>query len=179
VGRIEGAGTGGVRRFVAIAGAGFDSRTAQTVNSGIRYLSGPAAYVLGAIVTALDFRPFQLTITTDGATRELAAMFVSIANTPTTGGGMRIAPDARIDDGYLDICLVGAVPNGELLWQLTNVFKGAHVHHPAVCMLRARSVRLSADPPQPLLIDGEVCGTTPATIQLDRHALAVKAPPWT
>jgi diacylglycerol kinase (ATP) len=175
VGVIEGAGTGGKRHFLVLAGTGFDARTAQTVNNGIRWLSGAPAYVWGAVVTLARFEPFDLTLTVDnGLPRRTRAMFVSIANGPMTGGGMRIAPDARLDDGRFDICLAAEVSKATLLYQLTQVFQGAHVKHPAVTMLRATSAEIDADPPQPLLVDGEVIGTTPARISILPGALPIK-----
>jgi len=167
VGVIEGKGTEGERHFLVLSGTGFDARTARTVNSGIRGLSGPLAYVWGAILTLKDFEPFALTLTLDDdAPRRLQAMFVSFANVETTGGGMKIAPGACADDGFLDICLVGKVSKVTLLYQLSQVFSGKHILHPAVSLLKARRLTVEADPPQPLLIDGEVCGTTPAMVRL-------------
>ncbi len=177
IGTVLGRGMDSPRHFLVICGTGYVAQTARTVNAGIRYLSGAAAYVLGAILTLRTFRPFQLTLSLDsGAAQVSSAMFVSVCNTETTGGGMKIAPGAQPDDGLLDICLVQSVPKTTLLYQLTQVFAGKHVGHPAVSMLRASRVTLDADPPQPLLIDGEVIGTTPATVTLARHALAIKVP---
>jgi diacylglycerol kinase (ATP) len=177
VGTIEGKDTGGPRRFLVITGTGYDAQTARTVNEGISYLSGAPAYVWGAILTARKFTPFRLSLTLDdGEKIETPAMFVSVANTETTGGGMKIAPGAQPDDGLFDICLVREVNKWDLLWQLTKVFDGSHVNHPAVTMLRGSRVTLDADPPQPLLIDGEVCGTTPATITIQRQALPLMVP---
>jgi diacylglycerol kinase (ATP) len=177
IGTIEGEGTGGPKHFLAIAGMGFDACTARTVNTGIKHLSGASAYVWGAILTARRFEPFRFTLTLDGgAARQGMAMFISIANTATTGGGMKIAPGAQIDDGLLDICLVEEVGKLQLLWQMTKVFEGAHVKHPAVTILRASRVTVEAEPPQPLLIDGEVCGTTPAKVTIQSRILPVKAP---
>lgn len=177
VGVVEGAGTNGPRHFLVLTGTGFDARTAQTVNEGVKWISGAPAYIYGAIATLRQFTPFALTLTLDdGETRQQQAMFVSIANAETTGGGMKIAPGATVDDGLLDLCLVGAVSKAALLYQLTQVFSGAHVKHPAVTMLRASKITFDADPPQPLLIDGEVLGTTPATVSLLPGALPMKVP---
>ncbi|BDI33152.1 lipid kinase [Capsulimonas corticalis] len=176
VGVIEGAGFDGPRHFLVIAGTGFDARTAQTVNNGVKWIAGAPAYVIGAVKTLMGFSPFALTLTADGEKRETRAMFVSVANAETTGGGMKIAPGAKVDDGQFDICLVGAVSKLTLLHQLTKVFDGAHVRHPAVTILRASEITLEADPPQPLLIDGEVLGTTPAKITLLRGALPMLVP---
>ena len=167
VGVIEGKGTEGERHFLVLSGTGFDARTAQTVNRGIRGLSGPLAYVWGAILTLRDFQPFALTLTLDHEPpRKTKAMFVSFANVETTGGGMKIAPGAHLDDGFLDVCLVAEVSKLTLLYQLSQVFSGRHLLHPAVSLLRAQTLTVDAAPPQPLLIDGEVCGTTPATVRL-------------
>ena len=177
IGLIEGEGTGGPRHFLVLAGTGFDARTAQTVNSGIRFLSGPLAYVWGAISTLWTFKPFALTFALgDAPPRRVQAMFVSFANAETTGGGMKIAPGALVDDGYLDICLVEAVSKLTLLYNLTQIFSGRHVRCPAVTLLRAKCLTVDADPPQPLLIDGEVLGTTPATIKLLPGALPFLVP---
>ena len=177
VGTITGDGTGGAQHFLVIAGTGFDAHTARTVNEGISYLHGAPAFVWGAILTAQKFVPFQLTLTIDGgAPLTTEAMFVSLANMPMTGGGMKIAPDAQPDDGQLDICLVRKVGKLQMLWQLTKIFDGSHVRHPAVSMLRGATITLDADPPQPLLIDGEVCGSTPATVTIRRQLLPVKVP---
>ena len=177
VGLIEGSGTSGPRHFLVLSGTGFDARTAQTVNAGIRFLSGPLAYVWGAIVTLWSFKPFTLTFALDDRpSRSVKAMFVSFANAETTGGGMKIAPGAKVDDGWLDICLVEAVPKMTLLYNLTQIFSGRHLRCSAVSMHRAQCLTVDADPSQPLLIDGEVCGTTPATIKILPGALPFLVP---
>jgi diacylglycerol kinase (ATP) len=177
IGVIEGEGTGGPKHFLVLAGTGYDARTAQTVNSGIRFLTGPLAYIWGAVLTLWKFQPFTLTLTLDDAPpRKLQAMFVSFANAETTGGGMKIAPGAQVDDGCLDICLVAEVSKPTLLYNLTQIFSGRHVRCSAVTMLKAKCLTVDADPPQPLLIDGEVCGTTPATITLLPGALPFLVP---
>lgn len=177
VGVIDGTGTGGPRHFLVLAGTGYDARTAQTVNSGIRFLSGPLAYVWGAIRTLVTFKPFTLTLTLDDAApRTLRAMFVSFANAETTGGGMKIAPGAVVDDGFLDVCLVAEVSKPTLLYNLTQIFSGRHLLSSAVSMHRVKSLTVDADPPQPLLVDGEVVGTTPATVHILPGALPFLVP---
>ncbi|MBV9851567.1 MAG: diacylglycerol kinase family lipid kinase, partial [Armatimonadetes bacterium] len=132
VGVMEGRGTDGPRRFLVAAGTGYVADVAKTVNQGIRFVSGPAAYVWGAVTTLREFTPFHLTLDVDGETTEADAMFLAIANAPVTGGGMKLAPAARVDDGMLEVCLVGAVSKPTLLYELTRVFQGTHVNNPAV-----------------------------------------------
>ena len=177
VGVIDGAGTGGPRHFLVLAGTGYDARTARTVNSGIRFLSGPLAYIWGAVLTLVRFQPFVLTLTLDDTQpRTLKAMFVSFANAETTGGGMKIAPGARVDDGFLDVSLVAEVSKLTLLYNLTQIFSGRHLRCAAVSMYRVKHLIVDADPPQPLLIDGEVVGTTPATVRILPGALPFLVP---
>jgi YegS/Rv2252/BmrU family lipid kinase len=176
VGVVRGTGFEGPRHFFVICGTGFDAKTAQTVNSGIRFISGAPAYIWGSLVTLAKFEPFELTVTTETETRNLQAMFVSVANAATTGGGMLIAPGAVVDDGFLDLCVVGKVSKATLAYQLTQVFSGAHTRHPAVSMIRGKEITLDALPAQPLLIDGEVIGTTPASISVIPQALSILVP---
>jgi diacylglycerol kinase (ATP) len=177
MGTVEGTGIDGPRHFIVLAGTGFDAQTARTVNNGIKWISGAPAYIFGAIATLIRFKPFELKLTLDdGVTRRTKAMFVSIANAPSTGGGMLIAPEAKLNDGLFEICLVAAVPKIQLLYQLTKVFEGKHVLHPAVSMLKSSTVSIEADPPQPILIDGEVMGTTPFKITIIPKALRIRIP---
>jgi len=177
VGTVEGEGTNGQRHFLVLAGAGFDSRTAQRVNAGLKWLSGASAYVVGAILTLRTFEPFDLTLTIDsGEIIKTKAMFVSLANTANTGGGMILAPGATVTDGQLDICVVSKVKKHVLLYELSRVFKGNHVLNPAVRMVKTASATVTADPPQPLLIDGEVIGTTPLKVGILPGALKMRVP---
>ena len=176
VGVMEGRGTDGPRRFLVVAGTGYVADVAATVNRGVKFLSGSAAYVWGAITTLRRFTPFHLTLDVDGHTVETDAMFLAVANTPVTGGGMKLTPAARVDDGMLEVCLVGAVPKPTLLYELTRVFQGTHVQNPAVTMLRGTRITVDADPPQILWVDGDTMGTTPATFTVLPGALPVKVP---
>ena len=75
------------------------------------------------------------------------AMFSVLSNSPRFGGGMRIAPEARLDDGLLDLVLVSQVSRFELLRSLPKVYSGRHATHPAVRMHRTRSATVSSDRP--------------------------------
>ena len=176
VGVMEGQGTNGPRRFLVVAGTGYVAEVAKTVNQGIKFLSGSAAYVWGAITALREFTPFHLTLDVDGVRMETDAMFLAIANTPVTGGGMKLAPEARVDDGMLEVCLVGAVSRSMLLYELTRVFQGTHVNNPAVTMRRGTRIMVDADPPQLLWVDGDTMGSTPATFTLLPGALPILVP---
>jgi len=169
------------RWFINVAGCGFDAVVAQRVNkqrskAGWRHIRGTAAYVVALVQSLIAFRPAALRLTLDGQTRELRAMLCTVANAPSYGGGMLVAPDAAIDDGFFDLCLIGDTGRLEFLRAFPRVFKGTHVTHPKVTMLRAKHIKIESDPPLPILVDGDVMGTTPAEFSLTPHAIEVMAP---
>jgi YegS/Rv2252/BmrU family lipid kinase len=166
-----------MRRFLVAAGVGYIADTAVTVNSGIRYLRGMPAYILGAVQTLRGFQSKEITLQIDNCPpRVVNAMLISISNVATTGGGMQIAPGALADDGKLNICLVRKISKLELLRQLPNVIKGKHINHPAVEMFTATTVKLSCEKSLKLWIDGEVIGSTPAKIAIEPNKLPILLP---
>lgn len=169
-------GRAGERWFINVAGCGLDAVVAERVNRGFRHVRGTAAYVVAVLHALATFRPAYMRVIADGETRELRAMLCCLANAQSYGGGMKIAPEARIDDGLLDLCIVGETSCWEFLRTFPRVFKGTHVTHPKVTMLRARHVLLESEPPLPVLIDGEVIGTTPREFEIVPQAIEVMTP---
>ena len=72
-------------------------------------------------------------------------LFVAIANGAYYGGGMRIAPDAALDDGWLDVCIVGDISRLTAIRELPNLYRGTHVRNPAVSVHRARHLEISGE----------------------------------
>lgn len=103
-------------------------------------------------------------------------MLCAIANATSYGGGMLVAPQAQLDDGQFDICLIGEARRGEFLRAFPRVFKGTHISHPKVSMLRGRVITLHSEPPLPVLVDGDVRGTTPVRFWIEPKTLRVRAP---
>lgn len=104
------------------------------------------------------------------------AMMVAVGNAPSYGGGMHITPDASIDDGQLDVCLVGALSRTRFAAAFPKVFAGTHVRHPAVTMLRGTVVEVEADRPFRVYADGEPMGYVPVRYEVEPLALEVVAP---
>ena len=125
---------------------------------GFRHLRGTAAYVAAVYQSLMRFRAARMRVTVDGEARELRGMLCCIANSQSYGGGMRVAPEARIDDGLFDLCLLADATKWEFLCAFPRVFRGTHTTHPKVTMLRGRVIEVESDPPLPVLIDGEVTG---------------------
>lgn len=141
--------------FSTYAGVGFDSETARRAHQGHRVLSGHAIYVWAVLRTLVDFRPPRLTVEHDGGRFDGPAMFVTLANGPAFGGGMRIAPAARNDDGVLDLVIVRSIPRRTLLTVFPKVYAGRHVGHPAIEIVPTRRARIALDREMVAYADGE------------------------
>jgi diacylglycerol kinase (ATP) len=167
--------TGGRRHYVAVASAGFDARVNERANAW-RWPRGRARYVLAVLRELVSFRPIPFELAADGAAGSRRAMLVSVANGPSLGGGMLVAPAARADDGALDLLVVGPLSVPAFLAVFPKVFRGAHVGHPAVELSTVRSVRLGA-PGMVVYADGERVAAGAVDISVVPRALAVLAAP--
>lgn len=167
----------GERIYVNVAGAGFDSAVNETANRMKPRLHGTATYIVALVKTLRRFTPANFTITLDGEdSRTLPAMMIAFGNGRSYGGGMRVCPNASLADGFLEICIVQAMGKGEFLRSFPKVFRGTHVRHPKVEMLRAAQVRIAADRDVQIYADGEPAGLLPATLTVLPHALRVVMP---
>jgi diacylglycerol kinase (ATP) len=171
--RVE--GPGWERHFVCVGGAGFDSEVNAYANT-ITRLRGAARYVVAVFRTLARFQPTEFTVRVDGDERTLGAMMVAVANAPQYGGGMKVCPDASLDDGLLDVCVVRAMPRRTFVALFPRVFTGRHVTLPLVIMLRGQKVEIEAARPFDVYGDGERLGPLPATFSAVAGALKVAAP---
>jgi YegS/Rv2252/BmrU family lipid kinase len=165
----------GGRTFVGIASLGFDSDANRIANDAPARL-GSLVYVYGALRALAAWKTARFALRLDGEPLEFSGYSVAAANAPGYGGGMLLAPEARLDDGRFDVVLTGHLPKRRFLLVLPKVFKGEHVHSPAYRMVRAREVHVDADRPFVLYADGDPIGATPVTIRLVPAALQVLAP---
>jgi diacylglycerol kinase (ATP) len=104
---------------------------------------------------------------------------IAVGNGPAYAGGMHITPAARMDDGLLDVTVVGPLSKPAFLWSFPRVFKGTHVTHPAVRTFTAERVELASldgSAPMDVYADGERVGPLPATMEAVRDALTVRVP---
>lgn len=165
------------RAFVSIASAGFDSVANRIANEAPRALGG-FVYAYGALRALATWSPVQMEVEIDppGTARSFSAYTVAAANSGVYGGGMRLAPDASLTDGLLDVVIVGAVSRGRFLRHLPKVFRGEHVRLDNVHVLRARAVRISAERPFDLYADGDPIGALPALVRSLPAAVRVLVP---
>ncbi len=161
---VERARTGVTRRIdllrvgetfsVSYVGVGFDSEVTRFANE-VRVLRGPLIYFYSVIHTLITFEPPRMRVVHDGGEFEGRVMFTVVSNLPRFGGGMRIAPEAQIDDGLLDLVIVREMPKSVLLSIFPKVYGGKHVGHPAVTIVRTRHAEITIDRPMTLYGGGE------------------------
>jgi diacylglycerol kinase (ATP) len=129
---------------IGYAGVGFDSEVTRFANE-TKILRGPLIYFYAVIHTLITFQPPRMKVVWDDGAFEGKVMFTVVNNLPRFGGGMRIAPDAKIDDGLLDLVIVREVPKSLLLSIFPKVYNGRHVGHPAVTIVRTRRAEITID----------------------------------
>jgi YegS/Rv2252/BmrU family lipid kinase len=162
-------------RFLCIASCGFDSDANRIANE-TTLVGGAAVYAYAALRALWQWRPALFTVTVDGESRSFSGYSVAIANSQAYGGGMFVAPDARLDDGELDVITTADGPKREFLRGLPSVFKGAHVARPDVEMRRGAIVEVTADRPFDVYADGDRITELPARIGVLPAALELIAP---
>jgi diacylglycerol kinase (ATP) len=160
------------RRYVNIAGVGFDAVVADRANRS-RVPGSTLPYLAAIGRTLAGYQNVEVTISCGGQARTERVWAVLVANGRWFGGGMKIVPAAEIADGRLDLAILGDIGKGDLLRTLPRVFSGRHVDHPRFHTETATEVRVEC--PSPLLVelDGEVVGQTPATFSVLPAALLV------
>jgi YegS/Rv2252/BmrU family lipid kinase len=163
------------RAFVGIASCGFDS-VANRIANETRLVRGNLVYTYGGLRALVGWQPASFELELDGAVRTLDGMTVAIANGAAYGGGMMLAPEARLDDGLLDVVMIGETSRLQFLRGLQRVFKGTHVELPGVEVVRAREVRVDADRRFMVYADGDPVGELPVRACCLPSAIRVIAP---
>lgn len=163
--------------FLNAAGLGFDAEVAAYAAGLPRTFGGTVPYVWGALSTLRSFRPLELDVTVDQERLSGEYMLVAIANGSGYGGGMQIAPLARTDDGLLDVCLIGAVSPLAAVGLLAKVFRGHHLRHPKVQVLRGSQIRLRPQRQARVHLDGESLLSDSLEVTVHPKALSVVRPP--
>ena len=169
------AGELGGRLFFNVAGVGFDARLAGAFNKRTR--RGAAGYAAAALREAARYEPARYTVTADGAATSGRALLVAVANTRQYGNRAIIAPNARPDDGRLDLVIVPPVGLLPACWHLPRLFRGTLDGLRGVRMCPVRAGEIAASEPLAFHVDGEVVsGDSALRVAVHANALPVRAP---
>jgi diacylglycerol kinase (ATP) len=159
--------------FFNSASAGFDAIVNRRANR-MKFPKGPSRYTIAMLLELVSFNALKYRAKVNGKDREIEGMLCAVANGPSYGGGMLVAPEASVDDGMLDLFIVHKISKPELIKVFPKVFTGEHVSHPAVEIVRATEVTLISSG-VPVYADGEPAGMLPMTVSIAPKSLKVLA----
>ncbi|RJL35960.1 diacylglycerol kinase [Bailinhaonella thermotolerans] len=160
--------------FLSVAACGFDARVNERANR-MAFPRGRARYAAATLAELARLRPIPYTITLDGEKIETEAALVAVGNTSMYGGGMRVCPAARPDDGLLDVCVIKAGTAWDLVRNFPRIYTGTHTSHPSVTTYQARHVALEA-PGVIAYADGERITPAPLTCTVVPGVVKVLTP---
>jgi diacylglycerol kinase (ATP) len=184
LGTISDAGTTQKHYFCCVAGVGLDAEVARQANKLPRWLRGRGGYALILVPKIFSFAPFPMKVLAaadngagDWSLRsDQTTMLASFANGPLYGGGMKIAPRAKMDDGLLDVCIVQGLDPFKLFCLFPTVYSGRHLKIREVQYFQSTAVRVETEHPLDVYADGEFVCRTPVDISVQGAALKVIAP---
>jgi diacylglycerol kinase (ATP) len=173
----------GIRYFCSVAGVGLDAEAARRANNLPRWLRGHGGYALSLAPALFRFTPLAMKISTPAPDSnawkirsDQRTMLAAFANTSCYGGGMKIAPQAKLDDGLLDVCVIAGIGRFKLACRFPTVYFGRHMHIREVEYFRARSVRVETEYPLDVYADGEYVCRTPVEVSVQSEALTILEP---
>ncbi len=161
------------RLFVNFAGLGFDAEVVRATTQRFKALGGLPSYLLGLLTTFLSYRTRDISLTVHGQTETRKLCTVVIGNGRYGGGSMLVAPDADLADGLFDVVTIGDISKPDLLWSLPRIYKGTHLSHPKVNVVRASEVTVDSAAGASIQADGELLGQTPARFTIMPSALNI------
>jgi diacylglycerol kinase (ATP) len=170
------AGDDADRWFANVGSVGMSGAVAQRANGMSKALGGKVTFFYALTRVFFEWENTEVTVMLDDGERRGRMHDVVVANGVWHGGGMMLAPDARPDDGVFDVVLIGDVSKTYFLTTAPKIYKGRHVTHPKIEVVRSARVEVDALEHLPIEVEGEQVGTTPATFEVVPGALRVRVP---
>jgi diacylglycerol kinase (ATP) len=168
--------------FCCVGSVGLDAETARRANHLPTWLRGHGGYALSIPGALAGYAASRIRIALQNDSGEYQTRFddlaflVAFANTPAYGGGMKIAPQASMDDGKLDICVIHDIDKLKLFCLFPTVYFGKHLGIPQVEYFQAEHLRIETDQLQEVYADGEYVCQTPIDVSVARRALKIITP---
>ena len=154
------------RFFINSAGVGFDAAVVKETERLPKFFGGTIPYVAGMLRTLVSYKNKDIVLKVGGEVERHRVLNVAVANGNYCGGGMRIAPEAKLDDRLLDVVIIGDMGKLELLKEFPTVYKGTHINHPKVSMRKVTNVSIESAEPMLVYADGEMLGECPASFRV-------------
>jgi diacylglycerol kinase (ATP) len=161
------------RFFVNSAGVGFDAAVVKETERLPKFFGGTIPYVAGMLRTLVSYKNKPIVLKVGDEEESHRVLNVAVANGNYMGGGMRIAPQAELDDRLLDVVVIGDFGKLELLKDFPKVYKGTHVSLPKVSIKKATNVAIESTEPMLVYADGELLGECPVEFGVVPRALSI------
>jgi diacylglycerol kinase (ATP) len=171
---MDDAGRPATRWFACVLSAGFDAIVNERANA-MRHPKGPSRYMIALALELARLKPIAYRLTLDGNELTTTGALISVGNNVSLGGGMKVTPDAVLDDGLLDVLVVQALSRTAFLRIFPRVFEGTHVTDRRVSIYRAKRIRIESDGVV-AYADGERIAQLPIDIEVVPGALRILAP---
>jgi YegS/Rv2252/BmrU family lipid kinase len=171
VGRVR-VGDDEPRLFINALGMGLDAQVAAEALK-LTKLKGLAVYLVAILRALANYKSHPMNVEYDGQRLHRRLLFASAANGRCQGGGFWLTPDASIDDGLLDLCLVDKMRLDEIIRHIPKVMEGTHTRLRQVTMARARQVAITSSAPIPVATDGEVIATDARSVTVETLPAAI------
>jgi diacylglycerol kinase (ATP) len=169
--------TGGQETFFCcVAGVGMDAEANARANRMSPWLKSRGGYVLAALQSLIAFKPAAMNIMVDGREIRRSAFFIAVGNALSYGGGMKVTPQATLDDGLLDVCVVSKMNKLKLLCWVPTIFFGEHLRLKQVEYFKTSLIMIDTERKLDLYADGEYAGQTPVQIGVIPRGLRVIVP---
>jgi diacylglycerol kinase (ATP) len=168
----------GPRYFCCSGSVGLDVEIVRRANKLPSWIRAHGGYGLSAPGEFFRFQPFQMKVCPNGNSGEQfrPTLLAAVANAPTYGGGVKIAPKAKLDDGKLDLCVVRAMDKFKLFCLFPTAYFGRHLMSKNVEYGQTDHVRIETEVPVDVYADGEYVCKTPVEFNVAREALQVIVP---
>jgi YegS/Rv2252/BmrU family lipid kinase len=153
--------------FVNNVGIGFDAQVGIEAQK-VKWLKGEAVYLAGLLRALLGaYRTPEVTVQVDDQTLKQTVTMLDIGNGRCSGGSFWLNPEAQLDDGMLDVCVVAGLSRPGIMRLVPKVMKGAHAGEAAIRMLRGRRIQITSASPLPVHADGDVLYTDARALLLE------------
>ena len=157
--------------FASVLSAGFDAIVNERANN-LRWPRGKNRYLVALAIELARLRPIRYRLVLDGIETVTDAALIAVGNNQSIGGGMRVTPNALVDDGLFDVLVVTPLSRTAFVRVFPKVFAGTHLGHPAVTVHRAKTVRIEAESVA-AYADGERVSLLPVDIEIVPGALSI------
>ena len=161
------------RFFINTAGIGLDAAVVAATERVPKYFGGTVPYLWGLVRTLFTYNNKSVIIHSKGKSESQRVVSVMVANGRFAGGGMHFAPGAKLDDGLLDMIIVGDFGKLELIKSFPKVYKGTHIFLPKVKVEKITDISIESSEKALVYADGEILGESPARFRIIPSALQV------